>query len=321
MNFFKQNLQNALLAFAILISATNAYSSCGGAFCNINTDWDVHGVPTAKGIRLDLRGEYVKADDLRSGSHKAAKTDELDEENEIRTINRNYIASLDYSINSKWGVLVRLPIIDRAHRHDVNTLNGAESEKWDFSGLGDAQVIARKSLYQTGNLASSNNAGIRFGLKLPTGKFSKKNSDGDTAERMLQPGSGTVDSLLGAYYNQHDGNISWFTQALWQHALNTRDDYKPGQRLGVDVGLSYSATPDLNLLLQLNAQLRGKDSGSAAEPDNSGGKSLNLSPGISYRIADSIQIYGFIQKPIYQYVNGRQLTPDWSAAVGINTSF
>ena len=321
MKFFKKFFQNSLLAFAILISANNAHASCGGAFCNINTDWDVHGVPTGKGIRLDLRAEYVKADDLRSGSHKVGKTDELDEENEIRTINRNYIATLDYSFNPQWGVTVKLPLVDRAHRHDINTIDGPEAEKWDFSGLGDAQVIGRKSLYQTGNLASSTNAGVRFGLKLPTGKFTEKNSDGDAAERMLQAGSGTVDSLLGAYYNQHDGNISWFAQALWQHALNTRDDYKPGQRLGVDVGLSYSATPYLNLLLQLNAQLRGKDSGSAAEPDNSGGKSLNLSPGISYRIADSIQIYGFIQKPIYQYVNGRQLTPDWSAAFGINTSF
>ena len=65
---------------------------------------------------------------------------------------------------------------------------------------------------------------------------------------MLQPGSGTVDSLLGVYYNQRDGNLSWFTQALWQHALNTRDNYKPGQRLGVDMGLSYSVTPNVNLL-------------------------------------------------------------------------
>ena len=321
MKYFNFCFQNSLLAFAMLTITANVNASCGGAFCNINTDWDVHGVPTGKGIRLDLRGEYVKADDIRNGSRKVAKTDELDEENEIRTINRNFIATVDYSINQEWGITLRLAVVDRAHQHDINTIDGTEAEKWDFSGLGDAQVIARKSLYQTGNLVSSNNAGVRFGLKLPTGKFSEKNSDGDAAERMLQPGSGTVDSLLGAYYNQHDGNLSWFTQALWQHALNTRDNYKPGQRLGVDMGLSYSATPKVNLLLQLNAQLRGKDSGGAAEPENSGGKSLNLSPGLSYRIADGIQLYGFIQKPIYQYVNGRQLTPDWSAAFGLTTSF
>ena len=138
---------------------------------------------------------------------------------------------------------------------------------------------------------------------------------------MLQPGSGTLDSLLGAYYNRHDGNLSWFVQGMWQRAFNTRDNYKPGQRLGIDVGLGYYVTPDLSLLLQINAQLRSKDSGNAAEPENSGGKSLNLSPGISYRIAQHTQLYGFIQQPIYQYVNGRQLTPDWSAAVGITTSY
>ena len=321
MKYFKLCFQNSLFALAMLISVANAYASCGGAFCNINTDWDVHGVATGKGVRLDLRAEYIKAEDLRSGSHKVGKTDELGEENETRTINRNFIATLDYSINREWGITLRLPLLDRAHRHDINTIDGAEAEKWNFSGLGDAQVMVRKSLYQTGNLASSSNAGVRFGLKLPTGKFSEKNSDGEAAERMLQPGTGTLDSLLGAYYNQHDGNLSWFTQALWQHALNTRDNYKPGQRLGVDVGLSYSATPNVNLLLQLNAQLRGKDSGSAAEPENSGGKSLNISPGLSYRIANGMQLYGFIQKPIYQYVNGRQLTPDWSAAAGLSVQF
>jgi hypothetical protein len=316
MNTLKKNV-----FFASFLFSNAVLASCGGSFCNINTDWDVHGVPTGNGIRLDLRGEYVKANDLRSGSHKVGKTDELGEENEIRTINRNYIASLDYSIDSEWGVLVRLPFIDRSHRHDINTPDGTEAEKWDFSGLGDAQVIARKSVYQTGNLSNSSNAGIRFGLKLPTGKFSEKNRDGDAAERMLQAGSGTVDSVLGAFYNRHDGNISWFTQALWQHALNTRDNYKSGQRFNADAGISYNVSPDLNLLLQLNAQLRGKDSGRDAEPDNSGGKSLNLSPGLSYRIAQHTQIYGFMQQPLYQYVNGRQLTPSWSAAFGLTTSF
>ncbi len=32
-------------------------------------------------------------------------------------------------------------------------------------------------------------------------------------------------------------------------------------------------------------------------------------------------MYSFVQKPIYQHVNGTQLTADWSAAVGISTQF
>jgi hypothetical protein len=87
------------------------------------------------------------------------------------------------------------------------------------------------------------------------------------------------------------------------------------------MGLSYSATPDLNLLLQLNLQHKAKDSGANAEPADSGGRSINLSPGFSYRVTTGTQVYGFLQKPIYQRVNGMQLTADWSVAFGISTAF
>jgi hypothetical protein len=74
-------------------------------------------------------------------------------------------------------------------------------------------------------------------------------------------------------------------------------------------------------MLQLNLQHKAKDSGSNAEPQDSGGHSVNLSPGFSYRIASGTQVYGFVQKPIYQYVNGAQLTADWSIAIGVSTQF
>jgi hypothetical protein len=30
-----------------------------------------------------------------------------------------------------------------------------------------------------------------------------------------------------------------------------------------------------------------------------------------------MQLYGFVQLPLYQYVNGTQLTADWSAVAGV----
>ena len=103
--------------------------------------------------------------------------------------------------------------------------------------------------------------------------------------------------------------------------MHEHDDFEPGRKLSADFGMSYSATPELNLLLQVNLQHKSKDSGANAEPADSGGQSINLSPGFSYRVASTTQVYGFIQKPIYQYVNGAQLTADWSVALGINTAF
>jgi hypothetical protein len=297
------------------------YASCGSAFCNLNTDWDIQSISAKSGVRLDLRAEYINQDQLRSGTHKTQAAGEVGEHDEIRTINRNYLATVDWSINEVWGLTLKVPFIDRSHQHIFNKDDGfggvePELEKWSFSGLGDIQAIGRYRFYHDAN----SNAGVRFGMKLPTGDIHKSNAE-ENAERSLQPGTGSLDSIVGAYYNFHTGNLNWFAQGTWQQAVNERENFKPGRKLNADIGLSYSASPDLNLMLQLNAQHKSHDTGANAEPADSGSNTLSLSPGLSYRITGNTHVYGFIQTPIYQHVRGAQLTSDWSAAVGISTQF
>ena len=306
---------------SMLFLSSLANASCGSAFCNFSTDWDLQNVSSKPGIRLDVRAEFIDLYQLHHGAHKAQPAGEVDEHDEVRTINRNILTTLDWNIDPTWGVTFKVPLVSRAHQHIFNADDGLggvnpETEKWNFSGLGDVQVIGRYRYFADKN----SNAGIRFGVKLPTGSIHKSNSE-EAAERTLQPGTGSVDSLIGAYYNYHTGNIGWFAQAMWQQTVHERDKFKPGQKLSADIGFSYSASPDLSLMLQVNLQHKSKDSGNNAEPADSGGESANLSPGFSYRLAGSTQIYGFVQKPIYQYVNGAQLAADWSIAIGINNLF
>ena len=315
------NQQKIALAFACATLSFNAQASCGGAFCTLNTDAGVQGTWNKPGVRLDLRAEYIDMDQLRHGPSKAQPQGIVNEHDEVRTINRNFLATLDWNINQDWGVTLRVPFVNRAHNHIFNADNGSggiepKVESWKFTSIGDVQALARYNFYSEGN----SNAGVRFGLKLPTGSTHEHNSEED-AERMLQPSSGSVDTLLGAYYNQHHGAFGWFVQGMWQQAVSERDSFKFGSKLGVDAGLSYAATPDLNLLLQANILHKSKDSGANAEPPDSGGYSVSVSPGLAYKLTPSTQVYGFVQKPIYQYVNGFQLTPSWSAAMGISTQF
>ena len=46
-----------------------------------------------------------------------------------------------------------------------------------------------------------------------------------------------------------------------------------------------------------------------------------MSPGVSYSLSRGTQIYGFVQLPLYQHVNGVQLTANWSAAAGVHWRF
>ena len=69
-----------------------------------------------------------------------------------------------------------------------------------------------------------------------------------------------------------------------------------------------------------------RDGGVNANPA-SGGYSVNLSPGLSYAVTPATRIYGFVQKPLVQYVNtdpadgAGQLAAPWSLAVGVSRSF
>jgi len=318
-NYQALQLTSLLLAMS---ASSGAYAHCGGAFCTVNTNWDVQGVWDKPGVRLDLRAEFIDLDQLRKGSHDTGAAGVVDTHDETRTINRNFIGTLDWSITPQWGLTLRAPLVNRSHDHIHNVNDGLggvepEAESWKFTKIGDLQAVARYAFHQD----ADGEAGVRFGLKLPTGDIHQKNSAGELAERSLQPGSGSTDALLGAYYHGRLHGAGWFVQGMWQQVVNERDNFKPGRQLSLDVGMNYAVTPKLSLLIQANALHKTKDTGVNAEPDDSGSQSVFLSPGVSYRIMPTVQVYGFVQKPIYQHMNGTQLTADWSAALGVSTQF
>ena len=42
-----------------------------------------------------------------------------------------------------------------------------------------------------------------------------------------------------------------------------------------------------------------------------------LSPGVNVKLTDTSALYGYVQVPIYQHVNGYQIEPRWSASLGV----
>jgi len=129
--------------------------------------------------------------------------------------------------------------------------------------------------------------------------------------------------LIGAYYRQALGHLdaSWFVQASYQWPTNSHHDFRPGQQVLVDVGGRWEATDKLGVLLQLNAHYKAHDSGAQAESEDSGSRTITISPGITYAITPAVQAYAFVQLPLYQRVNGVQLVADISYAAGVSAQF
>lgn len=116
-------------------------------------------------------------------------------------------------------------------------------------------------------------------------------------------------------------NSSWYAQAGTQLPLNYSNGYKPGNVFAVDLGYRYDVNDDLGLNLQLNYAYKSRDKGAEAEPEDSGGQTLSIAPGITYAISPTVQVYAFVSAPLYRYVNGVQLTANWSAAGGMSVQF
>ena len=330
-------MKRKLLVIALLTSASTAYAGCGSSFCSVNTHWDTQGMANDEGLSIDLRYTYAKADTPRVGSNKVAKPVATDpafapgsEVENQRTINQTLNMDLAYAIDTQWGVALDLPLVMRDHSHQLADPNPAlvgYAQK-SFAELGDVRLLGNYKL--AGNDHQSGD-GFRFGLKLPTGKTNLDMVPGTPMEAGLQPGSGSTDIVLGAYHYQEvaDTPWAWFTSTQLQTAVALKNDYRPGDDLALDVGAHYTVTPAVSGLLQLNAQYKKADSGSALNMNpHTGGRSLNLSPGVSVAFAHGTRLYSFVQLPLYQYANPDpkgtpygQLTAPWSFSVGVSHSY
>lgn len=268
----------------------------------------------------DLRYEYIKQDELRQGRHKISAVEDTGDATELKTTNQNLVASLDYTFDRHWGIAASLPMVKREHSHIADPGDNPSYESWDFSRVGDARLLGR---YQFDKTDSGQGYGLQFGLKLPTGSHDVANRDGLVAERALQPGSGSTDLILGGYYayRPRHRDLGWFAQVLYQRAVSTQDQFRPGDQWTLTGGVNYPISDRLTLLFQMNGLVKARDSGANAEPDLSGGRYLYASPGASFALTRDTQVYGFVQLPVLRDVNGTQLVAKQSFVAGVSLRF
>jgi hypothetical protein len=312
---------HTLLAAALAALAPSvALASCGASFCAVNSNWTAESALAESKDAFDIRYEYMNQDQPMFGSRKVYVGEVPAHHDEVSTQNRNLVLSYSHNFGNRFGVSVTAAAGERDHFHIHNHHGAKISDTWNFVRLNDVRVVGRYQLLSVENPLKPVSAGVTFGAKLPTGKYDLANAQGDTAERSMQPGTGTTDLIAGGYYHQRltEIGVSWFAQAQYQHALNTRDNYKPGASLGIDIGVRKSLGGAFGILGQLNYVHKGADSGSQAEPASSGGRFLYASPGLSYALPGNMQLYAFHQVPLQRHVRGVQLTANRALVIGLS---
>ena len=312
----------ALLPMAIAVpEVAHACASCG---CTLSADAAM-GYSALPGWRLSFEYDYINQDQLRSGTHSVSGVPD-GHELEHDTLNRYFTTGLSYSPNSSWNLTVLAPYIERDHS-TYGTYDSTQPlpdlSYSHSSSLGDIKLIGS---YQ--GFLPTNNLGVQLGVKLPTGRYGTAVDfhagplAGTPLDASLQPGTGSTDVIVGAYYYRAvSQDFDVFVNGQFQAAVRERldqpgNDYRPGNSTTVSLGLRYEGSPQWAPQLQLNALYKKPDTGALADVQNSAGTVLYVSPGITARVFAGLNVFAFVQLPVYSNLYGIQLFPRFTASVG-----
>jgi len=321
-----------------MIGPAGAAMACASCGCSVNSDWGAQGLSAAGGWTLDLRTDYLNQDRLRTGTQSisaatASQTlntqTQSPAEVEQYTRNRYLTGTVDYNDGQNWGVSLSLPFIQRTHSTLGTGSDGATFDpangayRSSANGLGDVRVLGRYFGW-----TEAHNVGLQWGLKLPTGAKSQVSDSGSIqpVDPGLQLGTGTTDMIVGGYlFDSLSPDWAYFSQLNAQVALNhstmAGGSYRPGNSVNASLGVRYVGWSLWFPTVQLNARYARPDSGDAADTYATGGRLVYLTLGGVVPVTSTLNLYANLQLPVYQNVNGIQLTPRYVASVGAKFAF
>lgn len=208
------------------------------------------------------------------------------------------------------------------------------------SGIGDTQVSALIKL----DGSDSHQIHLNAGISLPTGSITESGNvlapfgsvvDIDRLGYNMQLGSGTVDLIPGITYTARNDDFSWGAQAMATLRLyDNKEDYRLGNVFEATVWIAREWQPWVSTSARVAARseggIKGRDlvitGGSPVfDPANTGRDEVDLSLGVNLLGTDGWvkdQRLAFeVTAPVYENVDGVQMSHDWTATLGWQASF
>ncbi len=194
----------------------------------------------------------------------------------------------------------------------------------NVSGMGDMGIQTLYELWRS----NAHRLMLNTGLNVPVGSNKLKGTSNDmlypgTAyPYLMQPGSGSWDIPAGINYYLGYSRISAgvSAQALWRSKLN-KPQYRLGNELDLTTWMGIQLFPFLSSSVRLRANTSAAVKGikpdlnkynePAANPENYGGKRVELLTGLSFQtVKNSFRHFRFMAEyafPVYQHLNGIQM--------------
>lgn len=314
-----RRLSVLLLAAAAAAVPSTARASCGSATCPI--DPQSLNLPLPGQWTLDLSIQYIDQDRLQHGRNEIRRPAPPPEgELENRTVNRVTTLFASYGVSPDLFLSASLPYVSRYHAH----FDGGAFAAFHLDGVGDGSVAARYRFLPDvwGGLS----------VKLPTGSRSSTNREGDEAEPTIAPGTGSTDFSASVVYQSTAsvrsltygplGNVAampWFVGVTARRNGRGTRDYRAGNELQVNAGANYPVFESFQVLFQLNYRVKSRDDVGRTDAirADTGGTFLYGSPGLRFAFTPRAALYGYVQIPIYQRINGVNIVSRYNLFGGL----
>jgi hypothetical protein len=298
------------LAFAagIVITLTPSLSwacACGCSVFDVGTPSLIpNGAGGTAWLEYDFMNQYINWH--ATGPSSGVNNDDKQIKTHFLTVGGQYM------FNRSWGFMVTVPYTIRTFRTQGT---GDDINQYNHSNFGDVRIWGMYT-----GLLEDMSLGLLAGFKLPTGDHTYNDFDRDTSI-----GSGSTDLLLGAYkignLPSRIGNVgltfrdrpfNWYIQTQYEYPFATTGNYTPGKEFNGALGTFYDfgkvgPLTEFAPFLSILGSVRTHDLGSEANTPNSGYDRMLFAPGgeIGFR---NFRWYADIEFPIFQFVNGNQLT-------------
>lgn len=225
-------------------------------------------------------------------------------------------AIFSYAPIADASLTLTVPYVDRHFE--------TQGRHFDAQGLGDVTILGKYRFYRRDLPLGRDQVAFLGGLELPAGSTEK--GPGIREAPPLQPGSGSIDTILGVAAATTRKNYG--IEAALRLKINSEaKDVRFGNVLLYDLALArqfYPAWPkpfsQLSLLLEFNGRTSGANE-IGGEKRPTGGTVLFFSPGVQYVMTENFLAELGVQLPVIQDFPDQALEPDYTVLLGVRYVF
>ncbi|WP_158655175.1 hypothetical protein [Flavivirga eckloniae] len=266
-------------------------------------------------IQVGLNYDYNYLNTLNSG------TETLNDNSRLR-ITHSVLLNANYSISNRFSIEGLFTWVNQ--RRNISQFGNENLDQ--TSGIGDAVLLLKYNFPEL--LGEKSNIAIGLGSKIPLGSSTETNDQGITLNADLQPGSNAWDIIYWTSFSKNFAfrPTSTLSARIIYRSTGTNDSYfenstyKFGNEFQGFISFSdqfvlFKTLTNPSLSFKYRDARRDKISG--FDLDNTGGNWVSVIPNFSINLKPQLAFSAKAELPIYNNVDGTQLTPTYRITTGL----